>query len=93
MLVGRAPEPAEGEGTATLIPVDDPDRSVSKTHLVLCADHEGIWVVDRGSTNGTSVESKDGMSTSLIPGEPCRVAPGQTVRFGQRCFTISEAVA
>jgi hypothetical protein len=88
MLVGRAPVPRDGEGHAVLIALDDPDHSVSKTHLAITVNDEGVWVIDRGSTNGTAIVDSDGMVTSVSSSAPSRVAPDAEVRFGKRSFTI-----
>ncbi|MFV0287024.1 MAG: FHA domain-containing protein, partial [Demequina sp.] len=51
--LGRQPDPhATGD---TLVAVDDPDRTVSKTHARLEHDDGATWVTDLGSTNGTEL--------------------------------------
>ena len=61
VLLGRNPQPEEGEADAELVKLPDESRTVSKTHLALGVDDAGLFVVDRGSTNG---------STLTAPGEP-----------------------
>ena len=61
VLLGRNPAPGEGEDDAELVKLSDESRTVSKTHLALGVDDAGLFVVDRGSTNG---------STVTPPGEP-----------------------
>lgn len=87
-LVGRSP--AAEEGVAHLVPVDDPARSISKTHLAFGPDGAGdrLWVVDRGSTNGTVLVAPDGQSSALPPGRRATVAVGWTIRFGQRSALV-----
>ncbi|WP_255372018.1 RDD family protein [Cellulosimicrobium sp. CUA-896] len=68
-LLGRDPQASDGEAP---ILVAVADRSVSKTHAELGVDPGGLWIVDRGSTNGTVVS---------VPGAPPRLAdPGARVR-------------
>jgi hypothetical protein len=88
VLIGRDPEGRADEPPAVLVPVDDPGRSVSKTHLAVYFDDSGAHVVDRGSTNGTAVELPGGAVTEARPGELVSVSPGATIRFGQRRVTL-----
>lgn len=91
VLIGRNPAGHPGEDTAQLVPVADPGRSISKTHLHLLAGNGGIWVTDRDSTNGSSVTTPDGIRTALAAGEPTHVRPGSTVHFGDRSFYLGQA--
>jgi hypothetical protein len=80
-----------GEQQAQLLAVDDPGRSISKTHLHLLTDGAGIWVTDRNSTNGSAVTTPDGHRTPLQPGVPAFVTPGSSVHFGDRTFYLGQA--
>ncbi|MFE4837135.1 RDD family protein [Arthrobacter sp. NPDC056691] len=91
VLIGRNPAPAAGESQAQLLPVPDPGRTISKTHLHLLTDGAGVWVTDRHSTNGSAVTTPDGMRTALQPGVPAFVSPGTTVHFGDRTFNVGHA--
>ncbi|MDQ0732828.1 RDD family protein [Arthrobacter sp. B1I2] len=91
VLVGRNPVGQAGEQHAQLLAVDDPGRSISKTHLHLLTDGAGIWVTDRQSTNGSAVTTPDGLRTPLVPGVPTFVTPGSTVHFGDRTFYLGQA--
>ncbi len=80
-LVGRNPQTPDGSDWE-LLPLADPGHSVSKTHLELGIDPGGLWVRDRGSTNGTIVS---------VPGSPprlvditdhVRVPVGATIHVG-----------
>jgi hypothetical protein len=79
LLVGRNPG---GDDDSQLIRVDDPGRSVSKTHLQVGLDTAGVWVADRGSTNGTLVTLADGAQIVCGPGQRVRLPAGATVSFG-----------
>ena len=76
VLIGRNPAGHPGEDTAQLIPVADPGRSISKTHLHLLAGNGGVWVTDRDSTNGSSVTTPDGIRPPSRRGSPPTSAPG-----------------
>lgn len=91
VLVGRNPVGQTGEQQAQLLAVDDPGRSISKTHLHLLTDGPGVWVTDRNSTNGSAVTTPDGRRTPLQPGVPGFVSPGSTVHFGDRSFHLGQA--
>ncbi|RYB88794.1 FHA domain-containing protein [Nocardioides glacieisoli] len=88
-LVGRRPEPRNGEQVAHLIPLQSADMSVSKTHAQFGPAPDGtIVVMDRGSTNGT-VLVRQGMSRQLAPGRPAALLPGDKVVYGDREMTIT----
>ncbi|MDR2895267.1 MAG: FHA domain-containing protein [Propionibacteriaceae bacterium] len=78
-LIGRAPS----GGGAALVALDDPDMSVSKTHLECGLDQGGFWVMDRGSTNGTALW-RGGQHVVLAPRVSTRVLPGDRLALGQR---------
>ncbi|MET3172196.1 UNVERIFIED_ORG: putative RDD family membrane protein YckC [Arthrobacter sp. UYCu721] len=91
VLLGRNPLGQAGEQQAQLLAVNDPGRSISKTHLHLLTDGAGIWVTDRNSTNGSAVTTPDGRRTPLRPAVPAFVSPGSTVHFGDRSFHLGQA--
>jgi uncharacterized RDD family membrane protein YckC len=91
VLVGRNPVGQSGEQHSQLLAVDDPGRSISKTHLHLLTDGAGIWVTDRNSTNGSAVTTPNGARTPLAPGVPTFVTPGSSVHFGDRTFYLGQA--
>ena len=67
-LLGRMPQPAEGETFEHLIVVVDPSRSVSKTHLELGIDGTSIWIADRNSGNGSIVREPGVVPRRAQPG-------------------------
>ncbi len=91
VLLGRNPAAQPGEAVEQLLPVADPGRSISKTHLHLRVDGDGVWVTDRNSTNGSAVTTPDGLQTRLHPGQAVLVRPGSTVHFGDRSFHLGQA--
>lgn len=89
-VLGRDPVPDAAHVGAERIPVHDPGRSISKTHLALSVKAGAVLVEDLHSTNGTSVRSPEGVSTSVLPGAPLLVGPGSTIRFGDRSVVVGE---
>ena len=88
-LIGRNPMARDGEPEPThRLTLDDPTRSVSKTHLQVGVDDVGVWVKDRGSTNGT-VASWEGARIQCPAHELTRVPLGARVAFGRYWFTVA----
>ena len=88
IVLGRNPLAPASHPTASPVPVDDPQRSVSKTHVALTATREGVLVEDLHSTGGTVVVHADGEETPVLPGAPVHARAGDTVRYGQRSVVI-----
>ena len=82
VLLGRNPQPQPGEEDAQLIKIADETRTVSKLHLAIGVDEAGLYVVDRGSTNGSTVTNPSGQSRRCCPGRyGLRRAPGRSCRW------------
>lgn len=88
VLLGRNPRPQPGEEDAQLIKVSDESRTVSKTHLGLGVDGNGMFVMDRNSTNGSTVTTSDGQSRKCSPGDIVPVQPGTVVSFGDHWLEV-----
>ena len=82
LVIGRAPLANEGD---EVVIIEDP--TVSKMHLVVYADADGVVVTDCSSTNGTLAGPKDAMK-DCPEGEPVRVGDGDIVRMGEREFSV-----
>jgi hypothetical protein len=89
-LIGRRPVPG-AETWAHLVRIDDPEQSVSSTHLEFWPAAGALDVLDRGSTNGTVLMDPAGKPWSLPPGQPARVAAGWTLVLGRRRVTVEPA--
>ena len=88
-LVGRRPEPRQGEPVRHLVPLRSGDMSLSKTHAQFQVAPDGILVVmDRGSTNG-SILVRQGVAKPLGAGRPATLVDGDLVRFGDRQMTVA----
>ena len=88
VLLGRDPAPRPGEQGADLVVVTDNSRTVSKTHIAVGVDNKGIFVMDRGSTNGSAIATPSGKYEPCAPGEMVRVREGQIISFGDHRMEI-----
>jgi uncharacterized RDD family membrane protein YckC len=91
VLLGRNPQPKAGEEDAQLIKIADESRTVSKSHLAVGVDAGGVYVVDRGSTNGSTVSTTNGMSARCRAGEMVRVGDGAIVSIGDHWIEITRS--
>jgi len=91
-LVGRNPQAPDASGWI-LIKVEDPTRSVSKTHAELGVDTAGLWLTDRGSTNGTVVSAPGLPPRVAEPGARVRVPVGSTIHVGDRRVVVHPQAA
>jgi len=89
VLLGRNPQPKAGEEDAQLIKIADETRTVSKSHLAVGIDAGGVYVVDRGSTNGSTVSTTNGMSARCKAGEMVRVGEGAIISIGDHWLEIT----
>jgi uncharacterized RDD family membrane protein YckC len=91
VLLGRNPQPQPGEEDAQLIKIADETRTVSKSHLAIGLDAAGIYVVDRGSTNGSTVTDPGGSSNRCRVSEPVYVGEDTIVSIGDHWLRIERA--
>lgn len=89
VIVGRDPSGDEAAGRVgtTVWAVEDPDKSLSKTHAVFGADGPGVWVEDQHSTNGVVVVSAAG-SRELAPGERTTLEANDRIQLGERVIVL-----
>lgn len=90
-VIGRRPRADEGEQLDHVVGVDDPSRSMSRTHAAFGVADGVFWVADRGSANGTFLRDAAGTWHRLEPGARYPVAPGGVVRLGERSFAVASA--
>lgn len=88
VVLGRNPVPAGMWAQADVVPVTDPNFSISKTHLAVRVDGQYMFVTDLGSTNGTSVVAPDGSRTHVLAGAMVPVAKGYSIVFGDRRLEV-----
>ena len=87
-VFGRSPAAAGEWSGALVVPIDDPAKSVSKTHAGLRVTPAGSTLVDLGSTNGTEVLRLDGTEETLTPGVPVALGPGEAILIGSRVLRV-----
>lgn len=87
VLLGRDPEAAPGEDVDQLMAIEDPTRTVSKTHLRVDVDDTGVSVVDRHSTNGSAVCIGE-VEYRLDPGVAMGIPVGAEIRLGDRTVRV-----
>ena len=88
-LLGRRPVAQPGETFEQLVAIDDPGRSVSKTHLEFGLEGDELWLLDRYSGNGTIVRPPGGVVRQFEPGRRYRVARGSRVEIGDQYFDVN----
>lgn len=80
LIIGRDPDESLLVG-ATVWSIDDPDKTVSKTHGVAGVDENGPWVEDWDSTNGIVVRRGD-HEIELTPRVRASLEDGDVVLLG-----------
>ena len=62
------------------------DTAASRQHARISVRHDGIWLADLGSSNGTHLENQ-----RMLPNYDQPIHPGQTFRIGNYTFMLLEA--
>lgn len=88
-LIGRRPIADQGDDVDQLVTVNDPGRSISKTHLAARWNGGSFSIIDRGSGNGTVVHHA-GTETGvrLNPGDEHTLTDGDRVNVGDHAFSV-----
>lgn len=87
-VLGRRPDLAtvggalDGVVDAVPVTIDDPSRSLSRTHCALGPFEDVLWVSDLGSANGTVLVYPNGSAHRLEPGVRYEVDPGSRILLG-----------
>lgn len=87
-VLGRNPASPAGSPPCAVHAIDDPEMSVSKTHLWLAVIDGELMIEDLGSSNGTVVVDASGARREALPGTRVAVPAGATVTIGDRSFRI-----
>lgn len=90
LLLGRDPGRIEGWESASLLRINDPEKSVSKTHAALDCSGESCIITDLDSTNGVAVTSPDGTEAAITPGHGVSIESGSTVELGRYRILLSK---
>ena len=89
-VIGRKPQSEALNSGAQAIQIDDPQKSLSRVHLLLTVDERGASVTDPGSANGSSLE-RAGVVTRLAEGQPTVVLPGDRLWLGDVSADLTTA--
>ena len=87
VLIGRNPAASVDRPLATLLPVADLTKSVSKTHALLEIDGGVLWVHDLDSTNGVYVVVGDDV-IEVVPGTRVVVPAGADLELGEYVMRV-----
>ncbi|QTX05136.1 hypothetical protein [Agromyces archimandritae] len=88
-LIGRRPHPHPGEHFDHLVSIEDPTRSVSKTHLEFGVHEGALWVADRFSGNGTTLHRPGHPARRCEPGRRYLVPRGSRVEMAAQSFRVA----
>lgn len=88
VLLGRNPQKSGDDADVHLVPAGGDGRMISRTHVLVGTDARGVFVVDRGSTNGTALVTPGGGLEPCPVGTQVRVRESQQVSYGNRWFTV-----
>lgn len=87
LVLGRNPVAPTIYAGARAVQLVDPTMRLSKTHLVVLVEVDGVRIIDIGATNGVFLES-DGEKSRLIVREPHRLLPHHLIHFGGRTLRL-----
>jgi predicted component of type VI protein secretion system len=73
------------------VKLDDPAKSVSKTHAAIEVVAQGLTVTDLHSTNGVFVVSPGAGEVAVGPGESRQVAAGTRIDLGRYTILVDQA--
>lgn len=79
LIVGRNPRADDGEIAVRL---DDPMKSISRSHFRITATDSSVQVVDLGSANGTRLR-RAGQDLALTAQQAVPLAPGDSIVLGR----------
>lgn len=87
IVLGRNPVAPDDRPDAGTLGLEDPERSVSKTHALLEVDGGTLLVTDLASTNGVSL-GIDESTARLAPRAPTPVPDGAVLALGSLALRV-----
>ncbi|MEI5583126.1 MULTISPECIES: FHA domain-containing protein [unclassified Agromyces] len=91
VVVGRDPRATDAAAGADPVAIDDPARSLSKTHALLEVVDDRLLVTDLGSTNGVRIWPDGEEAIELESGRPTSVPAGAVLLLGDVAFLVDRA--
>jgi hypothetical protein len=91
VVVGRDPRAAGAAAGARPVAIDDPARSLSKTHALLEVVDDRLLATDLGSTNGVRIWPEGEDAIELEAGRPTSVPEGAVLLLGDVAFLVDRA--
>jgi hypothetical protein len=91
VVLGRDPVSDPARPDAAPIPLQDPARSVSKTHALVEVVDDRVMITDLHSTNGTRLLSTEGETRELEAGRPTDSSSEATVLLGEFAVRLDRA--
>jgi hypothetical protein len=91
VVVGRDPQATDAAAGARPVAVEDPARSVSKTHALLEVVDDRLLATDLDSTNGVRIWPEGEDPIELEPGRPTSVPEGAVLLLGDVAFLVDRA--
>lgn len=88
LVFGRSPERGAAAYQGVPLRLDDPERAMSRVHLVLAPAAGAVIATDPGSANGTLLE-RDGVQYALVSGTPSALVAGDRLLLGDAVLRIS----
>lgn len=82
LLIGRNPGYLPLDRYQRAVKHAEEDRSVSRRHIELNLDQWKVMVLNLNDDAHTTLESRDGRRTKLLPGSPQQLRSGDTVHYG-----------
>lgn len=81
LVLGRSPERGAPDHGGAPVRLADPERAMSRVHLLIAPDPAGAVATDQGSANGTLLE-RDGVRYALVAGTPTVLVRGDRLLLG-----------
>jgi hypothetical protein len=91
LYIGRNPARTADRQDAELLAVDDPAKSLSKTHALLEVENGVLWVHDLDSTNGIFIVEPDASVIDVEPGNRAAVPAGAELELGEYVVRVEHA--
>jgi hypothetical protein len=88
LVFGRSPEQGAAQYKGVAVQLPDPERAMSRVHLVLSPAAGGVTATDPGSANGTFLE-RSGSQYVLVAGTPTSLLTGDRLLLGDATLIVA----